>query len=166
MFCRSIIIIIFISFLQFSGCYGHVLRADRDNFEKEVIVGCMAAERRLGQPWRRRIQDITDWSELGINEAAWLMQDRQEWIKYVYHVTNLRWKMAPDLTCLLRWVVIHFRLQLSVTLWRLSVTLWRLSVTHWHLSVIEWHKLQCHTRHHQLSVLSLSHCCCIRCKIL
>jgi len=62
--------------------YGHFLRTGADNLDS-----CLG-ECTKGRPQRGWIQDIADWTGLGVNEAAWFVQDEEQWRKCVRHVAN------------------------------------------------------------------------------
>ena len=64
--------------------YDYVLRADGNNHEKDIMV----KERSKGRSRRRWIQDVSDWSDLGINETVRLTQDREKWRQCVHHVVG------------------------------------------------------------------------------
>jgi len=56
--------------------------------EKDTIQGCIPGSRVRGWPRRRWRNDISEWTGLGINDAATSAEDKDGW-RTVIHATNL-----------------------------------------------------------------------------
>ena len=67
--------------------FGHLMwRAD--SFEKTLILGKIEGRRRRGQQRMRRLDGITDTTDMGLGELQELVMDREAWRAAIHGVTK------------------------------------------------------------------------------
>jgi len=75
--------------------YGHIMRLEGDNLEKDIIIGAVSGSRSSGRPRRCWVQYVEDWLKMTINDAAKLTGESNIWRKEVHRATYL--SMMDDL---------------------------------------------------------------------
>ena len=74
--------------------FGHLMRR-ADSLEKTLMLGKIEGRRRMGRQRMRRLDDITDWMDVGLGGLRELVLDREAWRATVHGVTK-SWTRLSD----------------------------------------------------------------------
>jgi hypothetical protein len=77
--------------LQYSG----YLMRRADSLEKTLMLGKIEGRRRMGRQRMRRLDDITDWVDMGLGGLRELVMDREAWRAGVHGVAK-SWTRLSD----------------------------------------------------------------------
>jgi len=66
------------------------MRKQGSCLEKEIMLGTMPGARRRGRPHTAWMDNIKTWTGLSVEESIRMIEDRDEWRKYVHVVANPR----------------------------------------------------------------------------
>ena len=70
--------------------FGHIMRKQGDNLEKEVMQGTTPGSRARGRPRTAWMTNITSWTRLSLEQLLRLTEDRQQWRMMVHEAANPR----------------------------------------------------------------------------
>ena len=74
--------------------FGHLMRR-ADSLEKTLMLGKIEGRRRMGRQRMRRLDDITDWMDVGLGGLRELVLDREAWRATVHGVAKI-WTRLSD----------------------------------------------------------------------
>ena len=73
--------------------FGHLMRRV-DSLEKTMMLGKIEGERRRGWQRMRRLENITDATDVSLSKLQELVMDRESWRAVVHGVANSRTQLS------------------------------------------------------------------------